>query len=62
MFTPAQKIYFLFCGIVVALCISYVTYLAYDYRIENKFVETISTKDYWAEDPKWECKHVFTSY
>ena len=31
-FTKKEKAYFVFCGIVCALCISWVTYIAFEYR------------------------------
>lgn len=34
-FTRAQKIYFLICGIIIALTMAYVTHIWFEYRLVN---------------------------
>jgi len=63
-FTKAQKLYMLGCGILVALALTWVTYLYFEYRVINqKWAETITTpQEYWSVVPKWEWKPVIENH
>jgi len=56
-----EKAYILVCGILVALCVAYITHLYWEYRVVNATWETtfVSPADFWNEVPEWEWKPVF---
>ena len=48
-FTKGQKIYMLICGIIIALCFAWVTYIYFEYRAVNaEWNATFtSTETFW---------------
>ena len=48
-FTKREKIYFLICGIIIALCVGYVNHIFWEYRVTNlQWEETFtSPKEFW---------------
>ena len=48
-FTRGQKIYFLICGIIIALCVGYVNHIFWEYRVVNQeWNETfVSPETFW---------------
>tara|TARA_B100001093_G_C26593872_1_gene912774 strand:+ start:49 stop:267 length:219 start_codon:yes stop_codon:yes gene_type:complete len=60
-FTKAQKAYMLFCGILIALSVAYVTHLYFEYRVVNATWETtfVSPTAFWEGIPKTEWQPVF---
>jgi hypothetical protein len=63
IFNKKEKAYFLFCGILVAMCLTYVTYLYFEYRVVNGTWETtfVSPTAFWDEVPEWKWKKVFNA-
>jgi hypothetical protein len=61
MFTKLQKMYFLGCGILVALCMTYITFLYFEYRVVNATWETtfVSPAAFWDEVPDWKWEPIF---
>ena len=61
VYSKTEKLYFLICGIIVAVCVSYVTHLYFEYRVVNATWETtfVSPAQFWNEVPEWEWKQVF---
>lgn len=61
VFTKTQKLYMLFCGILIALSVSYITFLYWEYRVVNATWETtfVSPAAFWDEVPEWEWRTVF---
>lgn len=60
-FTKTQKAYMLFCSLIIALCIAYVTHLYFEYRVVNALWETtfVSPEAFWEGIPKAEWKPIF---
>ena len=48
-FTKTEKIYFLICGIIIALCVGYVNHIFWEYRVVNAQWEQTFTspKEFW---------------
>jgi hypothetical protein len=64
IFTRAEKMYILVCGLIVALGVAYITHLYFEYRVEHALWQTtfVSPKEFWAEVPKWEWKPIFEEF
>lgn len=64
IFTRAEKMYILVCGLIFALSVAYITHLYFEYRVEHALWQTtfVSPKEFWAEVPKWEWKPVFEEF
>jgi hypothetical protein len=60
-YTPLQKVYFLVCGIIVALTVAYITHLYFEYRVVNATWETtfVSPAAFWEEVPEWKWQPIF---
>ena len=60
-YTPLEKVYFLICGIIIALSVAYITHLYFEYRVVNATWETtfVSPAEFWDEVPEWKWKEVF---
>ena len=60
-YTPLEKVYFLICGIIIALSVAYITHLYFEYRVVNATWETtfVSPAEFWDEVPDWRWKEVF---
>lgn len=54
MFTTLDKIWFGICGIIVAICLSWLTYVYMEYRVVG-----MQNVDY-SDIPTWSWKPVFT--
>lgn len=61
IYSKPVKLYMLCCGILIALTVSYVTYLYFEYRVVNATWETtfVSPAAFWDEVPEWKWKEVF---
>jgi peptidoglycan/LPS O-acetylase OafA/YrhL len=64
IFSPLQKLYIFACGLVIALGISYITYLYFEYRVEHALWQTtfVSPTEFWAQVPEWKWKPVFEEF
>ena len=60
-YTENYKKIMLCLGLFVALACAYVTFLYFEYRVENALWETvfISPTHFWNQVPVWEWKSVF---
>jgi peptidoglycan/LPS O-acetylase OafA/YrhL len=62
IFTTTDKIYMLLCGLIVAIAISWVTYVYFEYRVVNmKWTAEHGSKspsEFW-DIPTWNWKPVF---
>ena len=61
IFSKKEKAYMLFCGIIIALSVAYITHLYWEYRVVNATWETtfVSPAEFWDKVPEWEWKEVF---
>lgn len=61
LYSKKEKIYFLICGILIALGLSITTYFYFKSRvISMQWEQSFTTpKEYWSKVPKWEWKPVF---
>lgn len=62
LYSRKEKLYYLFCGIIIALSVVWVTYLFFETRAARvAWNEEFTTpKEFWAEVPKWEWKKVIS--
>ena len=60
-FNKKVKAYYLLSGLIIALCVVWITHLYFEYRVVNATWETtfVSPTEFWNEVPGWEWKPVF---
>jgi hypothetical protein len=60
LYSRKEKIYFLICGLIIALSIVWVTHLFFETRVERMAwdQEFTTPEDYWSKVPRWEWKKV----
>ena len=61
-FNKKEKAYFSLCGLIIALCVVWITHLYFEYRVVNATWETtfVSPTAFWDEVPEWKWKKVFS--
>ena len=64
IFSKAEKIYMLCCGLIIAGCMIWVTYAYFEYRVINGVWQTtfVSPKEFWKDIPEVKWKPVLEEF